>query len=129
MKTPRNEIAEIIARRFGAMDSKTLGNEVAAYLLSEGRVQELGSLLRDVMQARADAGIVEAQATSAFPLSSAVRKEIEAEIRALYPDAKHIIISERHDPDVVGGVKIELANERLDLSIRARLNKFKQLTV
>jgi len=37
-------------------------------------------------------------------------------------------MSERIDPDVIGGIRLELANQQLDVSIRSRLNKFIQLT-
>ena len=47
---------------------------------------------------------------------------------ALYPDAKKIIVTEVHDPEIIGGVKLSLANQQLDMSVEAKLNKFKQLT-
>ena len=128
MKTPRGRIAEVIAKRFGKADAKTLSDEVAAYLLAEGRVGDLEPLLRDIQQIRAEAGNVEVLARCAHQLDDAIREDIKAEVRKLYPDAKQIIIDEQLDPEVVGGIKIELANEQLDLSVRAKLNKFKQLT-
>lgn len=128
MKTPRTTIARVITDKLTEEPAKKLSRDVAAYLLESGRVGELDSLLRDVQQQRADAGIVEAIAVSARPLNDKIRADIEARVRSLYPKATKIIISEELDPDVVGGVKIELANEQLDLSIRSKLNRFKQLT-
>lgn len=128
MKTPRTRIANAVTKRLGSTDEKTLSQEVAAYLLSENRVGELDSLLRDVMQQRADTGVVEVVAVSAYPLSDTVRTDIKANIKAAYPGAKNIIISEEIDPSLVGGVRLELANQQLDLSVRAKLNKFKQVT-
>ncbi|HVS58563.1 MAG TPA: F0F1 ATP synthase subunit delta [Candidatus Saccharimonadales bacterium] len=128
MKTPRTRIASAVSKRLGTTGEKTLSQEVAAYLLSENRVGELDSLLRDVMQQRADAGIVEVIAVSAYPLSDKVRTNIKARIKAAYPNAKSIIVSEEIDPSLVGGVRLELANQQLDLSVRAKLNKFKQVT-
>lgn len=129
MKTSRSRLAAIIAERADAPNgAKALSQEVAAYLLAEGRTGELDSILRDVMQYRADHGVVEVIAIDAFPLADKVRADIESVIRELYPQAKQIIISEQLDPTVMGGVQIELANQQLDLSIRAKLNRFKQLT-
>ena len=128
MKTPRGKIADVIATRFGNADAKTLSDEIAAYLLAEGRVSELEPLLRDIQQRRADAGTVEVTTRNAHALDDETREEIKAEIRKIYPGAKQIIIDEQLDPSVVGGIKIELANQQLDLSVRAKLNKFKQLT-
>jgi len=107
---------------------QTLSREIAAYLLSEGRTNELDSVLRDVMQYRADHGIVEVITVVAYPLADTVRADIESVARELYPAAKQIIISQERDETVIGGARIEFANEQLDLSVRAKLNRFKQLT-
>lgn len=127
-KLPRHELAEVLAERLLGLPEKRLAQEVAAYLLAEHRTGELDSLLRDIIQYRADHGVVEVIAVSAHELSGVVRRDIESRVRELYPSAKHIIISEERDPALIGGVRIELANEQLDLSIRNKLNKFKQLT-
>jgi F0F1-type ATP synthase delta subunit len=129
MKTPRTRIAQVIADRTlrdGAGDA--LVREVAAYVLSEGRVGELNSLMRDVQEDWARAGYVEVLAASAHPLSTEVRRDIESQIKTIYPNAKQIIVTEVLDPEVIGGVRLSLANQQLDLSVEAKLNKFKQLT-
>jgi F0F1-type ATP synthase delta subunit len=130
MKLSRTRLAAILADRIDREDlsQATLAKELAAYLLAEGRGGELDSLLRDIMQDRADRGVVEVIASSAFPLSGTVRADIEAQIKAVFPAARTIILSEVHDQSVVAGVRLELANQQLDLSIRSKLNRFKQLT-
>ena len=134
-KISRLKIAAAVADRVDANASaKDLGREIAAYLLSVRRTSELDSLLRDVMQIRAERGVVEVTAVTAFPLTEAVRKDIETNIRthlltaAGAPSVSTIIVSEQNDPKVVGGVRLELANQQLDLSVRAKLNRFKQRT-
>lgn len=129
MKTARTRIANVIADntlKSGA--NKPYINEVAAYLLSEQRVGELDSILRDVQAEWAAAGYVEVIASSAHPLTAALKNDITKQIKQLYPEAKKIIISEAHDPTVLGGVRLTLADKQLDLSVEAKLNKFKQLT-
>lgn len=130
MKTPRTRIAQTIAdytlKRGG---SDEYAREVAAYLLSEGRVSELNSLLRDVQADWAEAGYVEVLAASAHSLTDSIRADIMAQVRALYPEATQIVVTEVPDPEVIGGVRLSLANQQLDLSVEAKLNKFKQLTV
>jgi F0F1-type ATP synthase delta subunit len=128
-KLPRHQLAAILAEKsLSGMSARQLGEETAAYLLAEGRTGELDSLLRDVMQYRADNGIVEVVAVSARQLNDKARRNVEAQVRELYPGAKQITISEQLDQSVIGGVRLELANQQLDLSIRSKLNKFKQLT-
>lgn len=129
MKTPRTRVARTIADRTlkgGADDAYV--RELAAYLLAERRVGELNSLLRDVQADWAKNGYVEVLAASAYPLSEAVRADIQSQVATLYPNAKQIIVTEVLDPEVVGGVRLSLANQQLDLSVEAKLNKFKQLT-
>lgn len=130
MKIPRHEVAAVLAKQTLAAGFKEseFSRSVAAYLLEAGRTGELDSLLRDVMQYRADHGIVEVIAASAHELSDAVQADIRAEVRKRQPQAKQIIISPRIDADVVGGVRLEFPNEQLDLSVQGKLNRFKQLT-
>ena len=128
-KPPRHRIAEVVARRsLESVSARHLSQEIAAYLLDVGRSAELESLLRDILQYRADHGIVEAVATSAHPLNDAVSKDIKAQIGELYPGAKRIIIDEQLDESVVAGIRIELANQQFDASVRTKLDHFKQLT-
>ena len=129
MKTPRHQIAAALAQRsLGSINTAEFANEIAAYLLTARRTNELNSLLRDVSQYRADHGVVEVMALSAHPITKSVRTDIEQQVRALYPSAKTVIVTERHNATVVGGVRLEFANQQLDLSVRAKLNRFKQLT-
>jgi len=128
MKASRTRIARVVAdRTLGHGASKRLSRELAAYLLTERRTGELDSLLRDVQADWAEAGHVEVVATSAFPLTPAVRSDITRRVKAIYPQAKQVIINEVRDPEVIGGVRLNLPDRQLDLSIRSELNKFKQL--
>ncbi len=128
-KVSRLAVAGIVgAKSLKPKGLKRLAQETAAYLLETGRTNELASLLRDVQNYWADHGYVEAIAASAFPLSAKAKNEIRREISHLYPKAKRIIITEQLDPDVVGGVRLEMPHRQLDLSVRAKLNTFKQLT-
>jgi len=128
-KAPRPRIAGVVAERaLGGEEPKKLSRSLAAYLISEHRVQELDSILRDVMDDWAKAGHLEVLAYSAHPLTPALKAEIVQRIRALSPQAKEIIVTEQHDPEAVGGVRLRLANRELDLSVEHKLNQFKQLT-
>lgn len=128
MKQPRTRIARFVAdRSLKAGASRRLSQEVAAYLLAERRVNELDSVLRDVQADWAEAGYVEVIASSAHPLSSNVKATISQQIKRLYPQAKRIVITEAHDPAIIGGVRLSLANQQLDLSVEAKLNTFRQL--
>lgn len=126
-KLPRRAIAKILAER-SLGKAGNLDKEVAAYLLNEHRTTDLAPLMRDVMQYRAEQGIVEVIAVTAHPLTDAVRTDVQKQAERVYPEAKKIIISEELQPDLVGGIRLEFPSEQLDLSVRASLHRFKQLT-
>jgi F0F1-type ATP synthase delta subunit len=129
MKVSRTRIAGVIAdRTLKDGVSSEFSAEIAAYLLSERRVGQLDSLLRDVQAAWAEAGQVEVTATSRYPLTSEVKADIKVRLDKLYPAAKQMTITEVRDPEVIGGTRLSLANRQLDVSVRAKLNKFKRLT-
>jgi F0F1-type ATP synthase delta subunit len=129
MKARRTRIAQAIAdKTLKQCASKRYSREVAAYLLSERRTGQLDSIMRDVQGDWAKAGFVEVIASSEHPLTAATKKDITKRIKRLYPKAKRIIVTEVHDPAVIGGVRLNLADQQLDLSVQAKLNQFKQLT-
>lgn len=129
MKQPRAKLARALAgKTLKSGSSRRLSREVAAYLLSEGQVGELESLLRDVQADWAEAGYVEVVAASAHLLTAAVKSDISRQVKRLYPAAKQIIVTEVNDPSIVGGVRLSLPHRQLDLSVEAKLNQFKQLT-
>lgn len=130
MKTPRSQIAPIIgdwSLRQGT-DMKHLSQEVAAYLLDENRTGELDSLMRDVISYRADKGIVEVTAVSVHSVSEKIKRDIERLVREQFPGANKIIINERIDTETIGGMRLELVGQQLDMSVRNKLNRFKELT-
>lgn len=129
MKTPRHIVAATLAQQsLGDLKGRQFAQEIAAYLIENHRVQELDSIMRDIVKYRAEHGIVEVVAASAHPLTDAIRQDIETQVKRVYPAAKQIIISYEADDSLVGGVRLTIADEQLDLSVRNKLNHFKQLT-
>ncbi len=129
MKPTRHQLAETIGRKtMGVVDMKTLAMEVAAYLIAEQQVAEFDSLIRDIMQYRADNGVVEVTAVSAHQLDDQNTTDISELLKASYPDASTIRINQAIDPEVLGGVRINFPNEALDMTTQSKLNKFKRLT-
>ncbi len=126
-KVSRTTVASVINNKLAKSRGKQLARELAAYLLETNRTSELDSLIRDVIGARARSGVIEATAVSAHELTPAATSDIKAEIERLYPGAKEIIINERIDIDQIGGVRLELPDKQLDLSVRGKLNHLKQL--
>ena len=62
--------------------------------------------------------------TSAHEVSEATKKQL-----AKLLDVKNPTFSEVIDPSVIGGVKARSGESEIDLTVRARLNRFKQQVV
>ena len=130
MKQPRHLLVEVIGKRtLEVLDSKKLVTEVAAYLLAENRVDELESILRDVIEYRAVHGIVEASVVSAHELDARLRTDVVNLLKQEYPKAESVVVSEKIDTQVVGGVRVVLPNQQLDLTVRSKLSDFKRLAM
>ena len=124
----RQELAEIIGEKtLHITDKSKLVKSIAAYLVEKNEKVDLSSLTRDVMQYRLNRGIVEAVVVSAHELPPHVIKDIEELLKEHFPKAKSIYLDYRIDTSLVGGIRIELPQETLDISVRARLNLFKRL--
>lgn len=129
MQVSRRHLAEVIGdKTLSISDGKVLAREIAAYLLDTKQVHDLDSLIRDIMEYRAQHGIVEAVAVSANDLSNETVAELEAILKHEHPKAKKVHVITKQDSSVVGGVRLEMANEELDLTIRDKIDMFKRLT-
>lgn len=129
MKISRLKISKVIAEKtLVKFDQKALAEEIAAYLIAEGRTDELDSIIRDVIDYRTQAGIAEADITSAHPISDEQTKDLKKLIKTIEPKTTDIILNQMNDSSLIGGLKLNLANKQLDMTIRAKLNQFKQMT-
>ena len=129
MKVPRHILAEAIAQKTLHMtDGKLLAREIAAYLLAERRTSEIESILRDIMQYRTDHGVLEAEIVTAHEVTDQVTAEVKQLLHTAYPKAKTVHLSTRLDPAIIGGLRVDMANEQLDMSVSAKLATFKRIT-
>lgn len=125
----RTDLAGIISNTtLSKGASKKYTRELAAYIIDNRLGNELDSIMRDVQSDWSEAGYLEVLAASAHPLTDALKSEIKSQVKLIEPKAKTIVITEVYDPEVIGGVKISLPGRQLDLSVEAKLNKFKSLT-
>lgn len=125
----RRHLAEVIGERtLKVRSTKKLARAVAAYLLDTKSTDDLESLIRDIMEYRAQHGVVEAVAISAYELNQSVMRDLEAVLKKEHPKAKSVHIMSLLDPSVLGGVRLQMANEQLDLTVKDKLDMFKRLT-
>jgi F0F1-type ATP synthase delta subunit len=130
MKVGRLKIAKLMVDELEqSQDSALLAKKLAAYLLDSNRVNELEPLLRDMIYYRQQKGVVEATLTTAHPFNPASKSLILTMIRSNSTNAKKIILNQKMDKSLLGGLNLMIGSEDLvDLTIRTKLNRFKQLT-
>ena len=135
MKISRRQLAEVIGRQsLGVSDPKQLARVVAAYLMDHAASSadrysgSLDSLMRDVMRYRMEHGVIEAVVVSAHGLNPVVLADISDLLRKEYPVAKSVVLRETIDPQVIGGVRLQLPNQQLDMTVKAKLNTLRRLT-
>jgi len=128
-KVPLNQLASVVADlglAQGGQNTQQLSKGVAAYLLEEHRVSQLDSLMRDVQKAWAQSGYIDILARVARPLPEKIYQELAKPFVVYYPQANQVKVTPVIDAKVIGGAKMELAEQRLDISIARRLNRFKK---
>lgn len=125
----RQQIAEAITGLIAdGVEAEELARSIAAYLITERRAKEVESLMRDLIERRKELGLIEIDAVSAFPLAENVKKHIEQIMAGRRYGEARVIINESTNPKVIGGVELESATTRLDLTFKSRLERLKQLT-
>lgn len=120
----RRKLAEYSADQLLAGKKETVLQELAAYLIEKKRVSELELIVRDIEAALLTRGIAIADVMTARKLTTETQAYIEAFVASKHPDAT-VQLRTRVEPDVLGGVKIGLAGEELDATIRRKLTTLK----
>ncbi len=123
----RQELATVVAEKSKDMSHEDLVKMVAAYLSETGETVNIDNLVRDIMQLRLQNGMVEAVVVMAHEPTEQVLDDVRNILKDHFPDAKKITLDVRIDTSVVGGISVQLPQETLDLTVRAKLNRFKRL--
>lgn len=121
MKLTRKQLAGFLIDNPG----KQASNQVASYLLSEGRSKELSLVVREVEVILGERGRVVAHVTSARELDAAQEKALTKQV-ITQTGAKSVEIINDIDPSLLGGVVIRTPEMEVDLSVRAKLERLKR---
>ena len=94
-------------------------------LVERGAVSEFGSCVEAYRERYAKAhDMAEAEVTTATPLSDAQRQALTARLEKM--TGQRIRLKERVNPEVVGGVLLELNGKRYDNTVRQRLDNIRR---
>lgn len=126
MKTTRTELAEYIATESQKTKlPKSFSQRLAGYLLAEHRSGDLERIMLDVQAIRFEKGFIEATVASVRPLTRETKTQVSQLLKRRYPKAKRITLVETIDLALIGGITIQLPDERVDLSIAGRIRNFR----
>jgi F-type H+-transporting ATPase subunit delta len=113
---------KVLTSIFGK-NAQALTMQFLAMACSKGREYMLPAILEaGIEQYKERKGIVTAEVTSAVALSDDQRKEVSASLAGL---GQHIELKEKVDPNILGGLKVRVADRRVDASFRKKLNELK----
>ena len=84
-------------------------------------------LLAFAEQYNSDQKVAEAEVTTARPLDEAQRKKLMDKIREM--TGKKVVLKEKVDASVLGGVLLQLDGKRYDNTVRHRLDAIKQTMI
>ena len=118
-KVPTKRLGELLLGICGDQLTDE-GRNFVLLLAENGRVEVLPEVseMFEQLKARHD-GVLEAKVTSAFVMSDAQLKDLVADLEARFKRKIEAKVS--IDPELIGGVKVEIGDEVLDASVRAKL--------
>lgn len=120
----QRQLARVIADMAGkTSDSPALAKQIAAYLVSGRQTHNLNKILRQVSDIRRASGVLDVNVSSAFPLSSKLKSEVEAIMRKEYPKVSRVIIHEEVNPRLLSGIIIKTHDKLLDETARSKLKQ------
>jgi F-type H+-transporting ATPase subunit delta len=118
-KVPPRRLGELL---LGICGDKLTGEgrNFVLLLAENGRIEVLPEVseMFEQLKTRHD-GVLDAKVTSAFAMSDAQLKDLVADLEARFKRKIEAKVS--IDPELIGGVKVEVGDEVLDASVRAKL--------
>lgn len=119
-KLSRRKIAAYFADELIAGHS--VMQSLAAYLVETKRVREVTLIVRDIEAALAERGVLVADIASARELASDTQKELTNYLKQR-TGATGVTLRPHIDPHLLGGVRIDTPGDRLDKTLRHKLNQ------
>ena len=123
----RRQIAGYVAKQI-AIGRNDVIQELAAFLLEEGRVKEIDALVMDIETALLEYEIAIAEVSSARGLGESARPEIAENLKTAL-QAREVYIREHIDPSLLGGFMVRTADHELNSTLIGKLDRLRALKV
>lgn len=119
-RVSRRKVAALLADELIA--GRNITKKLAAYLIETKKTRELSLYVRDIEAALAERGILLADVASSFELTADTKHTITDYLKNT-TGAKDVHLRLEVDPALLGGIRIETPDRRLDDTIQHRLNQ------
>lgn len=126
-QVPANVKAEVM--KTISMDMTPLGERFLALVFENGRIGDLALIVdayRELVDT--DQGRVTAEVTTVVTLDDAQRDRLTLKLKEQF-NANEIVLVEKIDPSIIGGVIVQANHTTMDGSIAGKLAKVRQLIV
>lgn len=120
VKLSRRKIAAHLADELIA--GRPITKQLAAYLVESRRTREATLMVRDIESALADRGVLLADVSTSRELAADTKKEITDYLKQV-SGASSVELRSHVDLHLLGGVRIDTPGNRLDKTLRHRLNQ------
>ncbi|MEO5971847.1 MAG: F0F1 ATP synthase subunit delta [Sphingomicrobium sp.] len=118
----RDEAGQAFAAVAPVLGLDPLTTNFLGVLARNGRKRELNAIIRLFKRLAADhRGETTAEVTSAHPLTNDQLGQLKAQLRARA--GRDVTLETRVDPAILGGLVVKLGSQRIDASIRTKLNR------
>lgn len=124
----RHQLATIIAKiaMTKKLSSKELSKMIASYLLTTNQLAELQPLLRDIQAIWAvDYGYSQVSSQSSYPVDEKLLEAFAKLFVQDFPSSNKLVVSNELEPSLIGGLRLTLADRRLDVSILQKFQVFR----
>jgi F0F1-type ATP synthase delta subunit len=119
----RYAVDEMLAKR----PIGSLASRLAAALTSTGRRADTELLLADIDLELEDRGLLsKAHVTSAYALPANARRDLAVRLKKIV-GVKNVVMTEKIDKGVIGGVRIETATRTMDMTLKKALSDLKEV--
>jgi len=102
------------------VDMSQVASQLAGFLLQARRSKDVSALIRAIDKELTSRGNPQMTITSAHEVTDSVKKQLSEMLQVKNPTFTEVI-----DQDVIGGVKAKAGELEVDLTVRGRLNRFK----
>ena len=120
-KISRRKLAEYAVSAYHEGTLNEALRAIAAYLVESRRLRETDLVIRAIEDVLAAQGVVIAHVATARPLTTELKAAITNVVAA-----QEIHITETVDPELIGGVRIEMPGKLLDATIKRKLLALRQ---